>query len=116
MTVQEIADAIHAPIDPACAAVVLENTAVAWKSGEIDQDTAATIAHAWVHDDSRAGFWPLFEEYAALVELRDGVNDGRVDWREVDPEITGWDPSTTAYEVACQMAGDAARALLGGQR
>ena len=56
--------------------------------------------------------WAAFEDLADAVQLRDDVNEGRADWRQVCDEITGPDPSQAAYEIACERVEDAARALL----
>jgi hypothetical protein len=63
---------------------------------------------------SRAATWAAWEEYVSWVELRDRVNDDGAAWIEVDPDITGPEPSTTAYQIACGQVEDAACVLLGG--
>ncbi len=65
---------------------------------------------------SRAATWAAWEEYVRLVDLRDGVGDGRTHWREVDPDITAPEPSAVAYEIACHQVEDAACVLLGACR
>jgi hypothetical protein len=65
---------------------------------------------------SRAETWAAWEEYVRLVDLRDRVADDGSAWREVDPDITGPEPSAIAYEVAVHQVEDAACVLLGACR
>jgi hypothetical protein len=71
-----------------------------------------TLAH--IPGRSRAATWAAWEEYTRLVDLRDSVADDGARWREVDPDITGPEPSSVAYEIACHQVEDAACVLLGG--
>jgi hypothetical protein len=59
--------------------------------------------------------WGLFEDLTEAVRLRAGLNDSTVHWSEVNDRLTGSDRSYDAWQIACQRADEAARALLNGR-
>lgn len=71
-----------------------------------------------VHPALRS-FKDIESAFAELVEatrLRDGLDDGTADWREVEPSLTCTEPSTAAWDIATDRVVEAVTALIGGPR
>lgn len=58
--------------------------------------------------------WHRFEDLVEAVRRRQAAQDG--DWRAVDDDICGWDPSEAAFEQAQGEVDDAVNTLLGRSR
>lgn len=58
--------------------------------------------------------WARFEDLCEAIRRRQAAQDG--DWREVCDELTGWDPSEAAFEIAQGDVDHAVNALLKGDR
>jgi hypothetical protein len=93
----------------------LEDLAVAWLNEqwttacEIELTSLAAIGPA-------EETWQAFEDLCDAVRLRNGLDDPTVHWSEVNDALTGSDRSESAWQIACQRADDAARALLNGRQ
>jgi len=98
------------------AAEVLERVAVQHWNGEIDDEVALLVVRDLTLPGSLTGRWARFLELAHALYLRNGINENRVDYREVADDLTCSDPSTEAFNIACGRVDDALAALLGGDR
>jgi hypothetical protein len=58
--------------------------------------------------------WARFEDLCEAVRRRQAAQDG--DWRAVDDDICGWDPSEAAFEQAQGEVDAAVNALLKGDQ
>lgn len=60
--------------------------------------------------------WRVFLDFAEWVRIRDGLEDGKVHWERVFPELTGPEPTAAAYDLACDLVDDELHFLLRGRR
>ncbi len=97
------------------AAERLEDLAARWLNDDwtVSRETELyAIAH---RDRAEEAIWALFEDLCESVRLRNGVNDGTVHWSAVCDELTGWDPSEAAWEIAQERVDDFTYSLLFGR-
>ena len=105
------------PITPApdvAADTDLETLAELYLSEEIDEFSAHLILLRLTPPQDEHTRWRRFEDLCEALRRRQAAEDG--DWREVCDELTGWDRSEAAFEIAQGEVDDAVNALLKGDQ
>lgn len=93
----------------------LEDLARLWLHEEWTDALTRELWASFPPDLDEEHAWRTFEDLAEAIRLRDGVNEGRIHWREVCPALTGPNYSLDAYEIACGLVDDALELLLHGR-
>lgn len=94
----------------------LEALARSWLDGEWEPARARelrAVAHPSLGEQQ---VWRVFLDFVEWVRIRDGLEDGKVHWERVFPELTGPEPTAAAYDLACDLADDELHFLLRGRR
>ncbi|NJP24402.1 hypothetical protein FLW53_09340 [Microbispora sp. SCL1-1] len=97
------------------AAERLEDLAVRYLNEDWTTSDETELYHFAHHDRAEEAIWALFEDLAEAVRLRNGVGDGTVHWSAVCDELTGWDPSEAAWEIAQERVDELTYSLLFGR-